>query len=302
MADHPDPRALRAFCSVVEHGSLTRAAAVLGVPQSALSRRIAALERLLGGRLFHRTGRGAVPTDLAARLQTRARAILAESDALLEEARGERASPAGTVDLALVPAVSRPTVSALATRLSRDYPRIRLRAVEGYSGQVEEWLASGRVDIGLFNRYGRGSVRGAELYLQADIAVVLPRGRFAIRGRELPFRALAALPLVLPPRPNSLVSALSDLASKQGLVLHIALEAGAPAMIRDAVANAGYCTLVPAHLAQREYSESTFAVARLVRPSLRQKTWLAYTSQRPASRAVRVVGRLLRELAPTPAS
>lgn len=298
MDEFLDPRALRAFCSVAEHGSLTRAAAVLGVAQSALSRRIAALERLLGGRLFHRTGRGTTPTELATRLQPAARAILAESGALIEAARGERASPSGTVELGLVPAASRPMVSALLTRLQRDYPRIRLRAIEGYSGQIEDGLARGSFDIGLFNRYGRGKVRGAELYLEADIVLVAPRGRRPSRATELPFRALADLPLVLPPRPNSLVSALSDLALRQHIRLHIALEAGSPALIRDAVANAGLSTLVPEHLAQREYAGGAFSVARVVKPSLHQKTWLAYTTQRPASLAARVVGRLIRELAP----
>lgn len=302
MADGLDLAALRAFCAIAEHGSLTRAAAALGVAQSALSRRIAALERRLEGRLFHRTGRGADLTELGHRLRPRARAILAEGDALLEEARGERASPAGTVELGMVPAASRPVLSALTARLRRDYPRIRLRAVEGYSGQVEEWLAVGRVDLGLFNRYGKGAVRGAEVFLEADIVLVLPRGAHGLRGPELPFRALAGVPLVLPPSPNSLVTALLDIAHRQRMALDIALEAGAPAMIRDAVANAGLGTLVPRHLAQRDYAEGAFTVARVVKPSLRQRTWLAWTTRRPASVAARVVGRLIRELAPAPAN
>ena len=41
--------------------------------------------------------------------------------------------------------------------------------------------------------------------------------------------------LALPPRPNSLVSALSELAARHRVRLDIALEAGAPAIIRDAV-------------------------------------------------------------------
>lgn len=298
MADDLDPRALRAFCSIAEHGSLTRAAAALGVAQSVLSRRIGALERTLQGRLFHRTGRGVIATDLALRLQARARAILSENDALLAEARGERASPAGTVELGLVPAVSRPMVSALVTQLRRDYPRIRLRATEGYSGQVEDWLASGRVDIGLFNRYGRGTVRGAELFLNSDIVLVAPRGLFPVKGPEIPFRALDGLPLVLPPRPNSLVAAIHDLALRHRVAFNMALEAGSPALIRDAVANAGLCTLVPDHLAQREYSGTAFVVAKVVRPAILQKTWLAFTTHRPASLAARLVGRLVREFAP----
>jgi DNA-binding transcriptional LysR family regulator len=154
------------------------------------------------------------------------------------------------------------------------------------------------VDLGLFNRYGRGIVRGAELYLRADIVLVAPRGKFAVRGPDVAFRAIDGLPLVLPPRPNSLVAALSDLALRHRITLNTALEAGSPALIHDAVAHAGLCTLVPQHLAQREYAGSAFVLARVVKPSLHQKTWLAYSTQRPASLAARVVGRLVRELAP----
>ena len=57
-------------------------------------------------------------------------------------------------------------------------------------------------------------------------------------------------------------------------------------------------TLLPAHLARRDYPPETFVTARVVRPALHQQTWMAYTTQRAASLAVRTVGRLLRELSP----
>lgn len=297
MSDSPDPTALRALCSVAEHGSLTRASAALGVAQSVLSRRIAALERDLGVPLFHRNGRGVVATEAAARLLPRVRAILAETGALIEDARGERASPSGIVEIGLVPVVARPLVSALVQRLRRDYPRIRLRVTEGYSGQVEEWLGAGRIDLGLFNRYGRGGVRGAEAYLTSGIVLVTRREGSSIRGATVPFRALEGLPLVMPLRPNPLVSAASDLAMRQRFVLDIVLEAGSAAIVRDAVLGAGLATLVPENLARLEYPTEAFVTARVVRPALNQKTWLAFTTQRPAGLAVRAVGRLVREMA-----
>ncbi len=297
MPPEIDATALRAFSGVAEHGSLTRASAALEVAQSVLSRRVAALERALGVTLFHRTGRGVVPTEAAQRLLPRARAILAETGALLEDARGERSSPAGIVEIGLVPVVARPLVSALVQRLRRDYPRIRLRVTEGYSGQVEEALAAGRIDLGLFNRYGRGAVRGAELFLTSEIVLVTRRRDTPIRDGAVPFRALEGLPLVMPPRPNPLVSAISDRAARQRFSLDIVLEAGSAAILRDAVAEAGLATLVPAHLARREYPAEAFATARVVRPLLQQKTWLAFTTRRPAGLATRTVGRLLRDMA-----
>jgi hypothetical protein len=37
-----------------------------------------------------------------------------------------------------------------------------------YSGQVEAWVASGRVEVAVFNRYSRGAVRGAEMMSRTE--------------------------------------------------------------------------------------------------------------------------------------
>ena len=57
-----DIKQLKAFVDVATNGSYARTAAIVGVAQSALSRQLSALERGIGGRLFHRTGRGVVLT------------------------------------------------------------------------------------------------------------------------------------------------------------------------------------------------------------------------------------------------
>jgi LysR family transcriptional regulator, nitrogen assimilation regulatory protein len=292
---------LRAFASVAEHGSLTRSAAALGVAPSALSRQIALLEKQAHARLFHRTGRGVVPTDLGQRLLPRAKGLLAEGDSLLGELRGESASPLGTVDFAVVPAV-RPLIARLCLRLQRDYPRIRLRAHEGFSGQVEEWVTSGKVDGGLFNRYGRGAVRGAEALLHSPMVLVGRRGLPVVKQDEVAFRALAGVPLAIPIRPNALLAALETTALRQKMELNFAFESGSEALIMDSVANAGLCSVVPRHVAVRDYGAQRFGWALLVEPRLTQVTWMSQTSARPATAAARIVAQLARELAPGLAS
>lgn len=61
----PSSRDLSCFEAVVRHRSVTKAAEELNLTQSAVSRRIAALEELLGGRLFHRDKQRLVPTPAA---------------------------------------------------------------------------------------------------------------------------------------------------------------------------------------------------------------------------------------------
>lgn len=292
-----DLRALRAFGGVAAHGSFSRAAAVLGVDQSALSRQVSALERELGARLFYRTGRGATLTELGARLAPRALAVVADAAAFEEAARGASTLPSGQVTLGVVPVAARGLIAALADRLLHETPGIRLRALEGYSGVVEEWLASGHVEIGIFNRYRRGRVRGAEELMHADVYLIGPRAHPLLRTAEISLRSLAGVPLVMPVSPNSLASLLASFAAAQRFDLNVVLEAGSTPLIAEALAGSTLCTVSPQQPFARELASREFAAVRLVRPAVRQTTWLALASVRPLSEAARVVARMVRELA-----
>jgi DNA-binding transcriptional LysR family regulator len=57
-------RHLRVVCAIAETGSLTKAAAQLGLAQPALTAQLQRIERALGGPLFERDRRGARPTAL----------------------------------------------------------------------------------------------------------------------------------------------------------------------------------------------------------------------------------------------
>lgn len=81
-------RAWEAFVHVGERGSVTRGAAAAGVPQPVASRRIAALERHLGQRLFDRSGRRALLTPVGRDLLPAARRFVrlaAELDRTAEQ-------------------------------------------------------------------------------------------------------------------------------------------------------------------------------------------------------------------------
>lgn len=71
-----DARQLKFFLAVIDHGGFSRAAEQLFIAQPSLSQTIAGLERELGVPLFHRVGRGVVPSDAAQRLIGPARQVL----------------------------------------------------------------------------------------------------------------------------------------------------------------------------------------------------------------------------------
>jgi len=292
-----DIRQLKAFVEVAANGSYARTAAIAGVAQSALSRQMSALERGIGGRLFHRTGRGVVLTELGERMLPRARALVADAAAWQDAARNERAQPHGEVTLGVVPVASRGLIASIAGELRHRYPDIRLRALEAYSGQVEEWLASGRVEIAIYNRYRRGRIVNAEPLARAEAHLITRRDHPMARRRELAVRTLAEIPLAMPVRPNSLTSVLTGLAAAQHFELDIRFEAGSTPLIRDVLLASDLATISPRHAFMREIASGELVAIPIVRPKILQTTWMSLSSHRPPSEAAQIVTRLIRQLA-----
>ena len=88
---------ITAFLAVAREGSFTKAAARLGVSQSALSQTVSNLEAKLGLRLLTRTTRNVSPTDAGQRLMETVGPRLEEVDAELAALTALRDKPAGTV-------------------------------------------------------------------------------------------------------------------------------------------------------------------------------------------------------------
>ncbi|PHQ63318.1 MAG: LysR family transcriptional regulator [Sphingobium sp.] len=90
-------RGLNAFVAVAREGSFTRAAARLGVSQSALSQTVRALEERVGIRLLNRTTRNVSPTGAGERLLARVGPALEEIDLGFAQLGALMDRPAGTI-------------------------------------------------------------------------------------------------------------------------------------------------------------------------------------------------------------
>src|SRR6202163_3312502 len=88
---------LIAFLAVARERSFTRAAAKLGVSQSALSHTIRSLEERLGLRLLTRTTRSVAPSEAGERLGRNVGPRFEEIDAELSALTELREKPAGTI-------------------------------------------------------------------------------------------------------------------------------------------------------------------------------------------------------------
>src|SRR5271157_3750851 len=123
---------LLAFLAVAKERSFTRAAAKLGVSQSALSRTIRGLEARLGLRLLARTTRSVAPTEAGERLLRTVGPRFDEIDAELAALSELREKPAGAIR---VTAGEHPAETILWPALKKllpDYPDIKVEVVIDY--------------------------------------------------------------------------------------------------------------------------------------------------------------------------
>ncbi|MFL6591147.1 MAG: LysR family transcriptional regulator [Luteimonas sp.] len=117
---------LLAFVTVAREGSFTRAAAVLGVTQSALSQTVKALEARLEIRLLTRTTRSVSLTPAGERLVGAIAHRFDEIEAELAALTALRDKPAGTVRITCADHVLRATIWPKLLPVLRDYPEIEI--------------------------------------------------------------------------------------------------------------------------------------------------------------------------------
>jgi len=169
---------LLAFLAVARARSFTRAAAQLGVSQSALSQTISGLEARLGLRLLTRTTRSVAPTEAGERLLRAAGPRLDEIAAEIAALSELRDKPAGTIRITTHDHAVRSVLVPALEKFLPKYPDIKVEAVIDY----------GLTDI-VAERFDAG-IRAGEMIAQDMVAVRIgPDLRSAVVGAPSYFAA-----------------------------------------------------------------------------------------------------------------
>lgn len=149
IAERPTLQQLAYLVALDRHGHFGRAAAACFVSQPALSNQIRELERRLGTTLVERLPRGIRLTPAGAAAVTRARAVLAAVDELVEEAGADAGELTGAVTLGVIPTVAPYLLGALVPTLCGRFARAELRIVELRTEDLLARLRDGTVDLAL---------------------------------------------------------------------------------------------------------------------------------------------------------
>jgi DNA-binding transcriptional LysR family regulator len=238
---------LHVLMTVVQSGSMKKAAALLNTSQPAISRSIAELEQTIGVRLLDRHTQGIEPTEYG-------RAMLKHGVAAFDELKqGVKAIEllaepgAGEVRIGSSIYTGETFVTAVIERLSRPYPRIVFHLVTSdETDTLYRELSERNVDFLIARKGGRLSDEklGFEILYDPSLVVVAGSRSPWVRRRRIALAELVNEPWVLPPPEGIMGPAYLDIFRASGLDYpRIAVFATQPSARLNLVATGRFLTI-----------------------------------------------------------
>ncbi len=140
---------LRALLAISAHGSFVRAAETLHITQSALSRRIAQLESVVGARLVERTSRRVALSPLGKALVQQTHVLLPKLDQSMEDAYRQAHGESGSVTVACLTTVAYSRLPHVLKPFRQAFPNVRLRVRDDTGQRVTQSVIDGEAEFGV---------------------------------------------------------------------------------------------------------------------------------------------------------
>ena len=290
-----DLEKLKTFIRIVESGSLSAASRHLGLGPSALSRQIAVLESEMRGRLLHRTGRGVTMTDLGERVLPHAKRVIEEATALETAVAASSSVFQGNVHVAAVPAIASSIMTKIVYLARQKYPDVVIHVMVGLTGQVEQWIQEGKVDLGFVLK--TSPIEDQEPLAVSRMLLVGKPGDHLTQRPEIPFLRLDGVPLIRPGGPSGFRRKLEDVAVEQSIKLHFVAEVDSHELTKRMVAAGVGYALMAEPAVQREIENGLLSGTVVVQPILPALFYLVHGTQKNTSLATRELSRFIRNVA-----
>ena len=283
---------LEYFVAVVDAGSLSRAAAALGLSQPALSRQMALLEQDTGHRLLVRHGRGVEPTETGQGLLVHARQLLEGVARAQADMRERHQSPRGRVTVGLPPRVAWVLAADLVEGFKARFPDAAISIAEGLSMPLREWLVAGRVDLAVLFDPPHTPQLHVETLLREELVLISTRPL----PKRIRLAEVSQHPLIMPSGPHALRQLLESEAAPRGIALRIVAEVDSVQTVLPLVARGVGDTVLPVSALQSWRHAPEPQVARIHSPQVRNRFCVAVPKARPSTQLTRFVQAQLKKL------
>ncbi|MBF9032641.1 LysR family transcriptional regulator [Rhodobacterales bacterium HKCCE2091] len=295
------------FLSLAEHGSISAAANALNMAQPSLSENIAKLERKLDVQLAIRGSRGVQLTQAGTLLADRGQEILKSVDDLVEALRLLGSDPRGPVSVGFPPSLSILLSVPLLESIHSEYSDIRLHVAEAMSGDILDWLANDRIDIGCVYEISDSSVYILEPLLTEELFLVTAPdnwddefGPDGIAKKPITASDLQHLPLVLTSQAHGARKLQERFARAEGFSFNVTATIDSLPHIVEMVSRASAYSLLSHGAVFKQVASGDIGLVRIAEPSIRRTAYLVRKRARPVSHASTIVegmiGTIIREM------
>jgi len=213
-------KSLMIFKTLVENGTATKTAKVLGITQSGVSRSLSQLESNLGLQLFIRQKNRLLATPEALELYDDILRLVSNLDELKHSVMALKEFGASRVGIAVIPGLGFGFIPALIGKMRQIYPKLAIYLDIMSSHDVVHALESGHFDIGFVTL----PIQSSQLYiddlLKTEALCLLPSSHPLVTEQVIHLEHLSGQHLVVPNQPNIAADQLLRLISQNRI--HIA--------------------------------------------------------------------------------
>jgi DNA-binding transcriptional LysR family regulator len=254
-------RQLRAFIAIAESGTFTAGASRVHVTQAAISMQIRQLEKELGTKLFVRAPRRVMLTEAGEQLLQRARQILRDHDAALDEIAELTGAERGRLRIGSASAmVTTDVLPNLLKDIRKQHARAEITVSSGTSEALVQQILGGELDVAFVSLPVEANGISTERLSQDQlVAIASPRHRLA-KQRTVSAYTLAGEKLILGERGGNTRRLIDQFFAEAGVTLRVAMELSRQAAIRRMVEEDMGVGIVPLQSASEEVEKG-----RLVR-------------------------------------
>lgn len=286
-------RQIRYFLTIADSGSFSKAAEILHIAQPSLSQHVRNLEDDLGVELLYRHPRGATPTEAGLLLCKHVRAVLRDMEHAKEIVRSSTQDPMGEVSVGLSTAACRELAVPIVQRAAQRYPRISIHLMEAMSGNLDEWIQSGRLDIALlYEHKAFEDIRTTDLMTEDLVLVQSPRHA---RSREsITLAEVLAMPLVLPSQPHILRNVMEQFSARAGQRLNVAVNCDSLPGIVQLVRN-GYASIFSAFGVKQEEQRGELHCTPITDPTPSWRLSIVLSQKIVNMRAAAAIANIMRD-------
>lgn len=185
-----------ALQKVVELGSFTKAADVLGYTQPAISQMITSLEKELSIKLLYRSRYGIQLTLEGEKIYPFIQRTISQYQAMMEIAKEIKGLDTGIIRIGTISSISCHWLPGLIKLFGQVYPHVRFILHQGDYTTIPEWVRTGEVDFGFVNPDAVSGMK-TTFIKEGELRAVLPANHILASNPFVTLEEIASEPFLL---------------------------------------------------------------------------------------------------------